>query len=120
MNKFLVMILALLSITACSSSPKTASEYWYGQGERFGANGYQYDNEILATLKESVTFDEQAYGHGYEAGKAEYCDPFKAFEKGIQGVRYNGQCVGQPQEIMIKAEWQRGWDAFIGSDFYKF
>ena len=45
---------------------------------------------------------------------------FKAFEKGIQGTRYTDQCAGQPQEVMIKAEWQRGWDAFIGSDFYKF
>lgn len=119
MKKVLLVSVLFLTLQACSSNPKTAEEYWYGQGERFGANGYTYDNGILATLKESVAFDEQSYKNGYKAGKAEYCDPFKAFEKGRQGIRYDGQCSGQPQETMIKAEWQRGWEAFIGSDFYK-
>ncbi len=120
MRKMLIITLVSLFITACSSSPKTAEEYWYGQGERFGANGYQYDNDTLTALKESVSFDEQAYKSGYEVGKREYCDPFRAFEKGVQGIRYQGQCEDQPQEVMIKAEWQRGWETFIGSDFYKF
>ncbi len=120
MKKVLLVSFALWALQACSSSPRTAAEFWYGQGERFGANGYQYDNDIFKTLKKSVVFDEQSYKNGYEAGKAEYCDPFKAFEKGVRGIRYNDQCTGQPQEVMIKAEWQRGWDAFVGSDFYKF
>ncbi|BDR14238.1 DUF2799 domain-containing protein [Vibrio sp. STUT-A11] len=120
MKKVLLVSVVFLNLQACSSNPKTVEEYWYGQGERFGANGYSYENEILTTLKESVTFDQQSYKNGYEAGKAEYCDPFRAFDKGIKGIRYNGQCSGQPEEVMIKAEWQRGWDAFIGSDFYKF
>lgn len=120
MKKALIIPFVLFSLQACSTAPKTPAEYWYGQGERFGSNGYRYDNDVLANLKESVSFDEASYKAGYEAGKAEYCDPFKAFEKGIQGTRYTDQCADQPQEVMIKAEWQRGWDAFIGSDFYKF
>lgn len=120
MKAVLIISFVLLSLQACSSGPKTAAEYWYGQGERFGANGYRYDNDIVNTLKMSVAFDEESYKNGYQAGKAEYCDPFRAFDKGIQGIRYEDQCTGQPQEIMIKSEWQRGWDAFIGSDFYKF
>ncbi len=120
MKKVTLVSLVLLTLQACSSALKTDAEYWYGQGELFGVNGYQYDNGILSTLKKSVAFDEPSYKSGYEAGKAVYCDPFKAFEKGIQGVRYNAQCADHPQEVMIKAEWQRGWDAFIGSDFYKF
>ncbi|GLR07041.1 DUF2799 domain-containing protein [Vibrio hyugaensis] len=120
MKKLLLIPFVLLTLQACTSSPRTPAEYWYGQGERFGSNGYQYDNDVLANLKEKKPFDEVSYKKGYEAGKAEYCDPFKAFEKGIQGVRYTDQCSGQDQEVMIKAEWQRGWDAFIGSDFYKF
>ncbi|MDV6253137.1 DUF2799 domain-containing protein [Vibrio sp. EA2] len=119
MKTVLLVSVVLLTLQACSANPKSAEDYWYGQGERFGANGYQYDNDILTTLKESVAFDEPSYKRGYKAGKAEYCDPFKAFEKGIQGIRYNGQCSDHPQEVMIKAEWQRGWEAFIGSDFYK-
>ncbi|MGP8306554.1 DUF2799 domain-containing protein [Vibrio sp. YIC-376] len=120
MKKVLLVSLVFLSLQACSNGPKTAEEYWFGQGERFGANGYQYNNDILPQLKETVAFDEASYKRGYDAGKAAYCDPFKAFEKGVQGVRYDDQCADQPQETMIKAEWQRGWDAFIGSDFYKF
>lgn len=121
MNRKILIILALLiGLQACSSSPKTASEYWMGQGERFGSNGYSYQNDTIEMLKLKVPFDEEAYKSGYELGKKEYCDPFKAFEKGIQGLKYTDQCRGQPQEVMIKAEWQRGWDAFIGADFYRF
>ncbi len=120
MKRVLFIVLILLALQACVSRSKTVAEYWYGQGVRFGANGYRYDNAILPTLKKSVAFDEESYKSGYRVGKAEYCDPFKAFEKGIQGIHYNGQCEGQPQEVMLKAEWQRGWDAFVGSDFYKF
>lgn len=119
MKNILVIPFVLLTLQACSSTPQTPEEYWFSQGERFGANGYQYDNHVLANLKEKTPFDEASYKQGYESGKAEYCDPFKAFEKGIQGIRYTDQCVGQPEEVMIKAEWQRGWDAFIGADFYR-
>ena len=120
MKKLLFVLFVLSTLQACASSPKTAEEFWYGQGERFGASGYQYDNNVLANLKKKASFDQASYKKGYEAGKAEFYDPFTAFSKGVQGIRYTGQCSGQPQEVMIKAEWQRGWDAFIGSDFYKF
>lgn len=118
--KRILMLSILLAVQACGSKPITQAEYWMGQGERFGANGYSYQNDIIESLKLKVPFDEQAYKEGYEIGKKDYCDPFKAFEKGVQGVKYTGQCKGQAQEVMVKAEWQRGWDAFIGADFYKF
>jgi hypothetical protein len=111
--------LIVFSLSACTSQPKTGSEFWYGQGERFGSHGYSIDNDALTDIKDKVEFDESAYLAGYEKGKAEYCDPYKAFEKGIKGTRYTDQCLGMPQETMIKAEWQRGWDAFIGADFYR-
>ncbi|MEF1174653.1 DUF2799 domain-containing protein [Vibrio sinaloensis] len=120
MTKIWFVPFVLIALQACTSQPKTAAEYWYGQGERFGSRGGQYDNDVLADLKEKVSFDQVAYESGYKAGKEIYCDPFKAFEKGIAGTRYTNQCDGQPQEVMIKAEWQRGWDAFLGGDFYKY
>ena len=120
MKRFIPIALIAFSLVACSSSPKTASEFWYGQGERFGSRGYAIDNDSLVDIQEKVGFDESAYLAGYEKGKSEFCDPYKAFEKGIKGTRYTEQCADMPQEVMIKAEWQRGWDAFIGADFYKF
>ncbi|WP_286294359.1 DUF2799 domain-containing protein [Vibrio apostichopi] len=119
MKRFFYVALLSFGLSACSSSPQTASEFWYGQGERFGANGHVVDNDALVDIKKKVPFDESSYQEGYAKGKLEYCDPFRAFEKGIQGTRYDGQCIGMPQEVMTKAEWQRGWDAFIGADFYR-
>lgn len=119
MKRIIPITLIAFSLAACTSSPKTASEFWYGQGERFGSHGYAIDNNSLADIKGKVEFDESAYLAGYEKGKSEFCDPYKAFEKGIKGTRYTDQCVDMPQEVMIKAEWQRGWDAFIGADFYR-
>ena len=106
MKRIVPVTLIAFGLVACTSSPKTASEFWYGQGERFGSRGNAIDNDSLADCKEKVEFDESAY--------------LAAFEKGIKGTRYTDQCADMPQEVMIKAEWQRGWDAFIGADFYKF
>jgi len=93
-------------------------EYWYGQGYRFGFAGYDADNRFLENIKEKVPFHKGQYQRGYTAGKLEYCDPYKAFEKGISGTLYLGQCEGHKQQVMIEAEWQRGWDAFVGRDFF--
>jgi hypothetical protein len=107
-------------VVACSSSHGTDEEYWFAKGERFGSLGYSYDNDKLTLLKEKVPFDEAAYLSGYEKGKEEFCDPYQAFEKGMQGQQYQGQCEGMKHEALIEADWRRGWDAFIGADFYKF
>ncbi|MCG9631555.1 DUF2799 domain-containing protein [Vibrio sp. Isolate30] len=120
MKRIISTLMFTLVLSACSQTPKTAAEFWYGQGERFGLHGYAINNDSLESVKEKVPFDEDAYKEGYLKGKAEYCDPFKAFEKGIRGTRYTGQCEGMPNEDMLKAEWQRGWDTFIGADFYRF
>lgn len=113
-------VLMSFGLSACSSTPKTAEEFWLGQGERFGSHGYAFDNASLPDIKEKVPFDENAYKEGYEKGKLEYCDPYKAFEKGIKGTRYTGQCEGMLQDVMVEVEWRRGFDAFMGADFYKF
>jgi len=115
-------VLALMSavlLSACATQPKTAEEFWFGQGERFGSNGYQLENSHLDRIKEKVPFEQQAYIDGYKKGKLSYCDPNHAFEKGIQGKRYEGQCDDFPDPVRVRAEWQRGWDAFIGMDFYR-
>lgn len=112
-----ISYLTVFLLLGCSSVPQTAEEYWFGQGERFGSRGYNIETDALAKMKEKVPFNEAAYLDGYNKGISEYCDPFQAFEKGIRGVRYTGQCDEQKEVVMIKAEWQRGWDAFIGYDF---
>lgn len=115
---FIILAIGTLA-TACSSSPKTNAEYWFAKGERFGSLGYAYDNDRLTAIKDKAPFDEAAYSAGYKKGKEEYCDPFRAFEKGMQGLQYKGQCEGMRHEEMIEADWRRGWDAFLGSDPYK-
>lgn len=114
--KKMIVILSIL-LTACVSEPKTAKEYWFGQGERFGSRGYSLETDGLESMKEKVPFNEAAYIEGYKKGIDSYCDPFQAFNKGISGIRYTGQCDSQKEVIMIKAEWERGWQAFIAWDF---
>lgn len=116
--KSVISILTLLMLVACTTNPKTVSEYWYGLGERLGNLGYSDDIEELNRYKEQIPFDEKAFQEGYTKGKAKYCEPSQAFNKGISGIRYTGQCEGSSQEAMIESEWRRGWDAFIGADFY--
>lgn len=106
------------SLTACSIQKQTLEEYWYGQGERLGRNGYQYNSETLKILKEKTPFKEIAYKEGYETGWQEFCDPYRAFEKGVQGKLYVAQCDGHPKEIMIKADWERGWQAFVSGEIF--
>lgn len=113
----IILLFFPLLLTACSSSPKTAEEYWFGQGERFGSRGYNVETDTLESIKEKVPFSETAYLNGYKKGINDYCDPFQAFNKGVSGVRYTGQCDSQKEVIMIKAEWERGWQAFIAWDF---
>ncbi len=116
--KKLLLPLASIMLVACTSTPKTASEYWFGLGERLGSLGYSESITEINKYKEKVPFDELAYQKGYAKGKADYCDPSQAFNKGIGGIRYTGQCEGFSQESMIESEWRRGWEAFIGADFY--
>ncbi len=113
MHKIGLVAVVSAFIAACSSSSMTHQEYWFGQGERFGSTGMSIDNNVLEQMKQQRPFDEVSYVQGYQKGKLSYCDPYKAFEKGIQGTRYNEQCSGMPHEVMIKAEWQRGYDAFM-------
>ena len=61
MKRIIPIVLIAFSLVACSSSPKTASEFWYGQGERFGSRGYALDNDSLVDIQEKVGFDESAY-----------------------------------------------------------
>lgn len=118
MTRYMVtMVVSIL--VGCTSSYQTNSDYWLGQGERLGRNGYPAESNLLLELKEKVPFDEHAYLAGYKKGKKEYCDPYRAFEKGVQGKRYQDQCLGMPQEIIIKTEWNRGWEVFIGASFPK-
>ncbi|SON49294.1 DUF2799 domain-containing protein [Vibrio tapetis] len=114
-----MLFFVLVVVAGCSTKTLTADEYWYGQGYRFGMAGYDSDNRLLANLKDKVPFQSENYMQGYTDGKLEYCDPFSAFEKGISGTLYTGQCDGHKQQVMIEAEWQRGWDAFVGSDFFR-
>jgi len=120
MKRIIFTLLFTGMLSACSQTPRTSSEFWYGQGERFGLHGFAIDNDSLESIKQKVPFDENSYKEGYAKGKMKYCDPYSAFEKGIRGVRYVDQCADMPQEDLLKAEWQRGWDAFIGADFYNF
>ncbi len=116
MNKAVLIAVVSAFLAGCSSLPMTLQEYWFGQGERFGSAGMSIDNYVLEQMKQQRPFDEASYIQGYQKGKLSYCDPYKAFEKGIQGKRYDEQCVEMPQEVMIKAEWQRGYDAFMNLD----
>ena len=116
MYKVNLILLSTLLLVACSIQPQTEAEYWFGQGERFGSAGMSIDNYVLEQMKQQRPFDEASYIQGYQQGKLSYCDPYKAFEKGIQGKRYDEQCAEMPQEVMIKAEWQRGYDAFMNLD----
>ncbi|MEH0687708.1 DUF2799 domain-containing protein [Vibrio cholerae] len=109
----------LIILGGCSASTNTEADFWYRQGVRFGQAGYTIEPSVLEEIKSKVPFDEIAYLEGYKIGKSKYCDPFKAFEKGVSGIRYDGQCKGIDNELLIKTEWQRGWDAFIGADFYR-
>ncbi|ASM95603.1 DUF2799 domain-containing protein [Vibrio vulnificus] len=121
MKNYSLAALCFIALAGCTSStPMTSEEFWFNQGYRFGVHGYQQESESLSAIKEKVPFEQNAYMQGYEKGKKEYCDPFHAFEKGIRGIRYTGQCSEYANEAMIKAEWQRGWDTFLGADFYRF
>ncbi len=102
MNKAVLIAVVSAFLAGCSSLPMTLQEYWFGQGERFGSAGMSIDNYVLEQMKQQRPFDEASYIQGYQ--------------KGIQGKRYDEQCVEMPQEVMIKAEWQRGYDAFMNLD----
>lgn len=114
------VLIALLFTAGCSTAPQSDDEFWYKQGYRLGSNGYSYQSQALTEIQQAQTkrsFIETDYRQGYQEGKAVYCDPFKAFDKGRAGVRYIGQCAGAENETMLRAEWERGWQAFIGMDF---
>ncbi|MCF7354368.1 DUF2799 domain-containing protein [Vibrio sp. CK2-1] len=117
MSKMIILFVVLLA--SCTNKPVSPEDFWYGQGYRFGSNGYDFDNSQLPSLKEKVKFDEDSYQKGYLDGKKVYCDPDQAFNKGISGEKYTGQCDDSPQDVRIRVEWQRGWDAFIGADMIR-
>ncbi|USD64586.1 DUF2799 domain-containing protein [Vibrio sp. SCSIO 43136] len=119
MKSYSILLVVLsIALVGCTAQVKSPEEFWFGQGYRFGSAGYDQENSFLANIKERVPFDQKSYLAGYKKGLSEYCDPFEAFAKGRQGTLYTGQCDGHEQEIQIKADWQRGWDAFVGQDFF--
>ncbi|MEZ8193599.1 DUF2799 domain-containing protein [Vibrio cortegadensis] len=119
MKKLILCTCFIMTMTACAKNVQTDDEFWFSQGERLGRSGYGVESDILDRIKAKVPFQITPYSLGYQKGLLEYCNPYNAFAKGISGIRYNGKCEDHEQAVMIKVEWQRGWDAFIGADFYK-
>ncbi|MGD8173390.1 DUF2799 domain-containing protein [Vibrio sp. TRT 21S02] len=118
--KFLIKLFVTF-IVGCSSSPTTYKQVWYKEGYRVGKAGYQENNRITNNLKNKLgNFDELSYSSGFYDGRKVFCKPEYAFSRGISGAKYNGQCEGHKNEVMIKADWERGWQAFISQSFYHF
>ncbi|MGV2987503.1 DUF2799 domain-containing protein [Vibrio sp. E150_011] len=113
LTKLKLCIVSLL-LTACTSEPITVEQYWYKKGQRIGEVGIQDYGSSIEHFEKKGDFNESAFHKGYSYGKSLFCDPFQAFDKGLSGRKYSNQCEGVRNELLIRAEWQRGWQVFIG------
>ncbi|WP_105902493.1 DUF2799 domain-containing protein [Vibrio gangliei] len=118
MRNYSNIVIFSFFILGCAHSVPTTEEYWYKQGFMLGVRGQFIDHAKLLIFKEDKQFDNQSYHRGYVDGKSDFCDPEQAFNKGISGIKYSDQCDEFSQHVRIKAEWQRGWEAFISMGLF--
>lgn len=115
-NKLLsvAMFVCITLISGCTTEPLTPNEFWYKQGKRVGETGLQEYEQMIAHFKKKVDFQPDAFQKGYQEGMMTFCDPFRARNKGLSGRKYEGQCDEHPNADLIKVDWDRGWQQYIG------
>lgn len=94
----LIMVLMLAGATGCAtmSEHDCAGADWYSFGYQDGNSGRGYElanQRSAACTRHGFPMDHATYQQGREAGLASYCTPTRAYQNGVNGAGYSGQCV---------------------------
>ena len=101
-------IAAVLLLSGCAtmSGDECVTGDWYAIGFEDGSRGYTADRlgeRRKACAKHGVTPDFRAYQDGREEGLAEFCQPTKGFNLGVNGGQYRGVCSAHNETRFLDA-----------------
>jgi len=104
-------------LIGCSGLPEQAQlaqkNEWYDVGILDGKLGhYQRAKFELKQLNVLTNSAYEEYKKGYAIGLEKFCSPDYAYEHGIDGVEYQGQCANTAQEEVAIQRWSEGYQSF--------
>lgn len=116
MNKILFILTSLL-LLGCSNNEKLVNLAQQDQWEQVGfidgnSGHYQRGKPELEKLSMLTNNDYETYKKGYTEGVNLFCQPQRAYQHGLDGQEYQGQCVNTSEERLIIEEWQKGYDIY--------
>ena len=117
MQKVLCLLGSLLLIGCSNQAQLTAlaeQNDWQQIGEIDGQSGHYQRGEVelaeLSSLSEGAYYQ---YKVGYLAGIENYCQPDRAFQHGLDGNLYRGQCANTGNEAQAIEQWKQGYDTYM-------
>ncbi len=102
---------SLVFLWGCGSKP-SLSEYqcsagdWYTVGQSDGLNGYGQSRLLAhqnACGPQGVVPDSKAYRQGWAQGIAQFCEPQKGYQRGVEGQAMSNACPQQHQAAFAQA-----------------
>ena len=111
--KKIALIMAVAVLTGCSTYAQqkqlARENHWEQVGLIDGQAGhYQKAAPELQSFGEVSGIALNEYQKGYQKGISEFCQPEAAFRRGMNGMKYKGQCVGQANENEVVKHWLDG------------
>ena len=89
---------------------------WHEVGVIDGELGhYQRSMPELEQLNSLTSLAYEDYKKGYIIGLEKFCSPDYAYEHGIDGVEYQGQCKNTAHEELAVQRWSEGYQSFKSS-----
>lgn len=103
-------------LTACTSVVDKKMN-WFKLGEREAMRGsITLDKELFFEKYSEDNASENSFStfqNGYAQGLKTFCEVSNAFQYGIKGGNYHGQCEEFPRGVEFKYEWSKAYQQFM-------
>ncbi|MGF1758248.1 DUF2799 domain-containing protein [Photobacterium sagamiensis] len=116
--KIVICILAGLLLMGCSGLPSQVELAQNNEWQQIGildgqAGNYQKAKPELTKLNALSKAAYEEYKQGYFKGIEQFCQPAESYQRGMDGLMYNGQCANTQQEDITVQQWNEGYEYYV-------
>ncbi|PSW20824.1 DUF2799 domain-containing protein [Photobacterium sanctipauli] len=114
--KLITAILASIFLFGCSATDTQLAkqDQWEQLGFNDGARGKHQRSATELTFLTVVDQDQvEKYNNGFVRGNAQFCNLDTAYENGLYGKKYQGQCFDYEHEPELVSAWHKGYERYV-------
>ncbi|MGF1683294.1 DUF2799 domain-containing protein [Photobacterium minamisatsumaniensis] len=115
--KLLSIALASSLLFGCSSfitdTQLAKQNKWEQLGFSDGATGQHQRSATELTFLTVVNKEQvEQYNEGFDRGNGIFCELNSAYEHGLKGKKYQGQCINFEHEPDLVTAWHKGYERY--------